>query len=545
MMKVNHISLGLCLLFLFSQGVAGQKKGLESIQKSELKLHMDILASDELQGRATGEPGLLIAARYLAAHAEKTGLKSAESAEHYFQYYTILERAYDWENSSIGISTSSGESEKVDQPFFIFPALRENQFEVQGEVVFAGYGVKNEENNYDDFENIDLKDKIVLIMDRAPLNEDGTVCLFGEKYMEMQNFQYKMQEIALQGPKAILLVFDPKSGYEHIGDRNPGIVNYLSKSRTLKKEETLPARDMPGPKMLLIHVEHANQLIASTGKSLEQIQNEIDANVKPQSFLVEDVKCKIKVSMADEELEVPNIFGYIEGSDPELKDEMLIYMAHFDHVGTDGQGGIFNGADDNASGTVALLEIAEAFIKEKKAPKRSIGFLWVSAEEIGLYGSSYFADHPLVPIENIAAAINMDMVGRSKTEEDRKSQRKDISVVGGDTVGVIGALQSKVLMGINNETLEKMNLVGDYTYNDINHPERFFYRSDHISFARKDIPVLFYSTGTHSDYHELTDDPEKIDYDKFLKMTKFCFMIGHNAANYKGEILVDNPMSGW
>jgi Zn-dependent M28 family amino/carboxypeptidase len=187
----------------------------------------------------------------------------------------------------------------------------------------------------------------------------------------------------------------------------------------------------------------------------------------------------------------------------------------------------------------------ETFMQEKKPPRRSIGFLWVTAEEIGLFGSSYFADHPMVPEEQITAVINLDMVGRTKSPEDAKSERRGLTIVGGDTVKVIGGLQSKVLMELNNRTLEEMGLVGNYQYNDIHHPERYFYRSDHISFARKDIPVLFYSTGTHRDYHLVTDHEARLVYHKLLKMTRLCYMAGFNIAQYDGVIAVDNPMSSW
>ncbi|MCK4992509.1 MAG: M20/M25/M40 family metallo-hydrolase, partial [Bacteroidales bacterium] len=250
-------------------------------------------------------------------------------------------------------------------------------------------------------------------------------------------------------------------------------------------------------------------------------------------------------NMESTDLEVSNVFGLIEGSDPALKEEVVIYLAHFDHLGTDGKGGVYNGADDNASGTVALIEIAEAFMKEKKRPKRTVGILWVSAEEIGLFGSQYFADHPMVPMEKIAAVINLDMVGRTKTEEDAKSGRQDLSIMGGDTVQVIGGMQSKVLMAISEKTLKEMGMVGNYTYNDLNHPDHFYYRSDHISFARKNIPVLFYSTGEHPDYHKVTDEEELIDYNKFLKMTRFCYKVGFNVTQVIDPIEVDNPMSGW
>ncbi|RLD25374.1 MAG: hypothetical protein DRI70_07225 [Bacteroidetes bacterium] len=254
---------------------------------------------------------------------------------------------------------------------------------------------------------------------------------------------------------------------------------------------------------------------------------------------------KIELNMESHDVELSNVFGLIEGSDPLLKDEVVIFMAHFDHVGTDDQGGVYNGADDNASGTVALIEIAEAFLKEKKRPKRSIGILWVSAEEIGLFGSQYFANNPLVPIEKTAAVINLDMVGRTKSKEDSESSRPSLTIVGGDTVKVIGGKQSKVLMDINKRTLDEMGLVGNYNYNNVNHPERYFFRSDHINFARKDVPVLYYSTGTHRDYHRTTDEEKLIDYDKFLKVTRFSYKAGFNVAQFSGSIEVDNPMSEW
>ncbi len=297
--------------------------------------------------------------------------------------------------------------------------------------------------------------------------------------------------------------------------------------------------------MVLIHRSVADKLLEGSGKDLENLQLEIDRNLAPQSFSIDGTRIEIELNMMETEVVVPNVFGVIEGSDPELKDEVVIYVAHFDHVGTDGEGGVYNGADDNASGTTALIEIAEAFMKEGKRPRRSIGILWVSGEEIGLYGSRYFADNPLIPVENIAAVINLDMVGRTRTAEDAESNRPGLTILGGDSVKVIGGMQSTVLMDISKQTLDEMGLVGNYKYNDLNDPERYFYRSDHINFARKDIPVLFYSTGTHRDYHKVTDEEKLIDYDKFLRMTRFGYKVGFNVAQYKDPIEVNNPMSAW
>ena len=524
-----------------------QKKGVESINKSDLNRHMLFLSSDELKGRDTGEPGLQVAARYLAVQAESLGLQALDKDEDYLQPYIIEEKAYDRENSGITITAADSSVTQSSEPFYMFPSPSGDHTLIEGEVVFAGYGINSEEHGYNDFENIDIQDKLVLIMNRAPMNEEGTEAQFDNaKWTDMQNFQYKMQYIMSQQPKAVMLVMDPKSGMQSIEDVNPAVAKFLSKSRGLKKEDEEAGGllgNMPG--MVLIHRQVADQLLTSVGKNLKELQLEIDKNLAPQSFPLEGSSVKIELTMETSDLEVYNVFGLIEGSDPHLKDEVVIYVAHYDHIGIDGAGGVFNGADDNASGTVALIEIAEAFKMEKKAPKRSVGILWVSAEEIGLYGSEYFANHPLVPRKNIAAVINLDMVGRTKTAEDELSDRSGLTIQGGDSVKVLGGLQSEVLMEINEKSLAESGLIGNYKYNNLTDPNRYFYRSDHISFARKNIPVLFYSTGTHRDYHLVSDEEELLDYDKFLKMTRFCYKAGLNVADYSGSIEVDNPMSRW
>jgi hypothetical protein len=428
----------------------------------------------------------------------------------------------------------------------MFPSAQDDQTVIEGEVVFAGYGINDEENNYNDFKDLDIEGKLVLIMSRAPMNEDGTTMKFGgEKYSGILSFRHKIPYLNSQNPKAILFVNDPKTGMVSVEESNPGLADYLNRSRSLDPASALRGGNMNWPSILMIHRDLADQILQTAGQNLEELQKEIDREVAPHSFLLDSTTVRVEAYMKRSELEVPNVFGMIEGSDPELKDEMILYLAHFDHVGTDGQGGIFNGADDNASGTVGLIEIAEAFMNEKRPPSRSVGFLWVSAEEIGLFGSSYFADHPLVPIDEIVSVVNLDMIGRTKSEEDVRSSRSGLTIVGEDTVKVIGGLQSSVLMSINEEALDELGLVGNYNYNDRNHPDRYFYRSDHINFARKDIPVLFYSTGTHRDYHMVTDTEDLIDYDKFQRMVTLSYRVGYKLANFKGPIVVDKPMSAW
>ena len=545
-MRTLKANLSLLIASLFLVPVTAQKQGIESINTRDLKTHMEFLASDELEGRNTGEPGLQVAARYLAVQARRLGLQPADQEHGYFQPFTIEERSYDRERSVITIFNRDSSRVSVREPFYIFPALRQDELTIEGEVVFAGYGIRDEEHNYDDFKDIDIRDKVVLIMDRAPMNEDGSEAQFdNEKWTGRQSMRYKTPFIYSQEPRAVLLVPDPKSGFHSIEERSPGITSYLGRSRSLESSDEGSGEVVDRPRTVMIHRSVADLLLSGSGRSLAELQQQIDRTMEPHSFAIESKSVDITLRMMKRDMNVTNVFGMIEGGDPELKNEMVIYLAHYDHLGTDGEGGIFNGADDNASGTVALIEIAEAFMEGKKRPARSIGFLWVTAEEIGLFGSAYFADHPLIPIESIASVINLDMIGRIRTREDMESGRRELSIVGGDTVEVIGGLQSSVLMHINRKTLHEMGLVGNYRYNNVNDPARYFFRSDHINFARKDIPVLFYSTGTHRDYHRVTDVEERIDYQKYLKVTRFSYKLGWNIAQYKETITIDNPMSDW
>lgn len=551
-MRNRNLFIAILIITVISTPLLAQKKGLESINQQDLEMHMDFLASDELKGRATGDPGLLIAARYLAAQAKYLGLKSEDDKNGYYQSFEISEKSYDREKCQMFIVPAGSDAIVNQDSFYLWPPASATTTCIEGEVVFAGYGINDSVNNYNDFQDIEIKDKIVMIMDRAPMNEDGSEAQFdNEKWNNSENNRNKMTFIKEQKPKALLVVHDPKSGFNSLGERFPQFVNSFEGWKSLKGDEeengfgSGESEEPISSDMIDIHRSVADQLLNTAGRKLADIQKEIDSLFTPQSFLIQDVSLNIELVMKEKIFDVPNIFGIIEGSDPVLKNEFVIYVAHYDHIGTDGKGGVFNGADDNASGTVALIEIAQAFMKEKKQTKRSIGFLWVSAEEIGLFGSKYFAENPLVPVEDIAAVINLDMISRSQTEEDRTSSREGLTIAGGDSVEIIGGLQSKILMELNKEALDDMNLRGNYRYNDPDHPFRFFYRSDHISFAQKDVPVIFYSTGTHNDYHRLADNLERVDYERFVEMTKLAYLLGYKVANYKGAIEVENPMSSW
>jgi len=539
------MKIRLYFIFLLLPVLAtAQKAGIESISVPDLESHLNFLASDELGGRATGEPGLIIAGKYLATQARLMGLKPVDENKDYLQNYIFVESKYDFERNQVTVESEDTEKVVIKDDFFVITSDRSEHYPVEGDVVFAGYGVVEEGYNYNDFANVDIEGRLILIMDRAPMDEKGEKLKFGDKWGTMQNVMLKYPDVVKVKAKGILLVMDPKSGYNSILDSAPFIKNYFSVQKSIKGAPSAAMFGNMSVPIILIHRNVADQLLKGSGVTLTELQKKIDESLEPHSFVIPGKKCRVDLYRISSELTAPNVFGVVEGSDPKLKDEYVIYLAHYDHLGSDDRG-IFNGADDNASGSTALLEMAEAYTMEKKKPARSIGFLWVSGEEIGLYGSGFYADNPIIPLNHTVTVINLDMVGRTRTPEDNSGDPGEITVLGKDSIRVIGGLQSTVLMEINEASLKEMNLAGDYRYNTPDHPKRYFYRSDHISFARKDIPVLSFSTGTHVDYHKITDTADKIDFNKLQHVTRFAFKLGYNIAEYKDRITVDNPFSQW
>lgn len=226
-----------------------------------------------------------------------------------------------------------------------------------------------------------------------------------------------------------------------------------------------------------------------------------------------------------------NIWAFIEGT--EKPDEILVISAHYDHVGMK-NGEVYNGADDDGSGTVSLLEIAQAFMAAKKdgyGPKRSILFLHVTGEEHGLHGSRYYSENPLFPIENTIADLNIDMIGRRDVEHTDNGNY--VYVIGSDRL-------STDLHNINEDANKKYtHLDLDYKYNDRKDPNQFYFRSDHYNFAKKGIPIIFYFNGVHADYHKPTDTPDKIEYDLLAKRAQLAFATAWELANRENRPVVD------
>jgi len=295
------------------------------------------------------------------------------------------------------------------------------------------------------------------------------------------------------------------------------------------------------PKVIFVHRSVADELLKGSGYTLEELQNKIDTSLKPQSFELKDKKIMFTEKVKNEDIKLNNIAACIEGSDPELKKEYVIFSCHVDHIGESAKG-INAGADDNASGCAAVLSLAKAFQSLNKKPLRSAIFLWVSGEEIGLFGSKSYVDNPLVPLENTLIDLNMDMIGRVKGVADTSA---DNPMTGPTGVFVITGNQSSELMAIADEIDKGTILDFDYSLSGRKHPLQLFARSDHYNFVRHDIPVLFFTTGLHTDYHTPGDVIEKIDFKKLELITETVFQLGYAVANRKTRPEVDNPFSSW
>ena len=270
-------------------------------------------------------------------------------------------------------------------------------------------------------------------------------------------------------------------------------------------------------------------------KAIEFIKNNYQSNSIGSPIAEDDYFQEIPASYFGSDIkDSENVIAYIKGS--EKPDEVIIISAHLDHIGVSKNGDINNGADDDGSGTVAILEIAEAFKaaeKDENGPKRTIVFLHVTGEELGLYGSRYYADEdPIFPLKNTVANLNIDMIGRVDPKHEEGGANY-LYLIGADKL-------SKELHNISEEVNKKyFNLEFDYTLNEDDDPNRFYYRSDHFNFAKNNIPVIFYFNGTHADYHKPSDTPDKINYAFLETRAKLIFHTAWELANREERIKLD------
>ncbi len=491
----------------------------ETITKEDAFKRLCILASDEFEGRGTGQPGAEKAAQYIKSQFQAFGL-TAPVNNSYFQQLYLTEVSPGKRSVSI-----SGKPLIFLQDFYVLPNSYEDTKATYTEFVFVGYGISSP--NYDDLSGVDLEGKVAVVLSGEPMS-NGKSLITGTKSLSdwTTNRTKKTDAINAKNPSAIIFL-DPT-----IEEMSGSAAYFNRTSLVLGKKDEIKL-----PLSIYASTDLINSLLASSGKTIERLIQAVKSTTKPASFSFNS-SLAVDFELKKTAIDAKNVLGFLEGSDSILKNEIIAITAHYDHLGVGADGEIYNGADDDGSGTTGVLQIAEAFAKAKKegnGPKRSILFMTVVAEEKGLLGSEWYSNHPVFPLENTITNLNIDMIGRvGDLYKGNADSANYIYVIGSDK---LSSTLRKISENANN-TYSKMVL--DYKYDDPKDPNRFYYRSDHYNFAKHNIPIIFYFNGVHEDYHKKTDEVEKINFPLLTKRAQLVFYTAWDLANNKEKPVVDH-----
>lgn len=526
MTLMKRTLLSVNILFLFTVGHAQQKhvseKYAEHISVSSLKKHLTVIAGAEMEGRETGTEGQRKAAAYIESQFKTIGLQPAEALDGYQQFFPLFE-------DSIDVTSSVLKIENTDllygEHYYVNLTGNNSKTVTSESFVFAGYGIS--EKNYDDYKNIDVKDKVVVVFLGEP-RKDGNYLVTGTTRYSKYTYpgvEKKIKTATLKGAAAVVLI-NPASAGLNFAQSNKKTKLYFMPSGQEKNVNYVVASHS----VLKTFFPEWNPatLLQSAKAAAPFISGELPEKKAAFQFILKKERQVIKAS---------NVIGIIEGTDK--KDEYIFLTAHYDHLGKKGDK-IYYGADDDGSGTCGVITMAEAFAKAKAAghgPRRTLVFMTVSGEEKGLWGSEYYADHPVFPLEKTSVDLNIDMVGRVDTERDKADTLNYVYVVGHDK------LSSE--LPLVNESVNKQftGLTLDYKFDDPNDPERIYYRSDHYNFAKKGVPVLFFYDGMlKADYHKPTDTVDKINWELYQKRMQMIFHTAWEMANRDDMLKRDIPL---
>jgi Peptidase family M28 len=487
----------------------------QTITSAELKEMLYTYASDGFQGRNTGEAGHEMAVNYIKDFYTNGNIAPLQANGNYFQDVK-LNQLY---TPEVSLTLNGKDLTNFEDIVSLSPSS--SGLINANEIVYVGYGVDDE--NYSDYKNLNVKGKIIIAKEGEPQTADGTYIVSGTSEKSRWSSRartarsFKREAAEANGAAAFLIVDDAAFNY------------YASiyKSRAESNSSlglSLQSNNGDSSEMLYMMITEA---------AVNSIEDKLLSSNTPKTLSTPVV---LNQRNKSEQMVSKNVAGFVKGS--VYPDEYIIISAHSDHVGVNDKGEVYNGADDDGSGSMAILEIAEAFqaaAEKGQSPKRSIIFLHVTGEEKGLLGSQYYTDiDPLVPLANTVANLNIDMIGR--IDPKREGDRNYLYLIGSDKL-------STELHNLSEEVNKKYtNIEFDYTYNDENDPNRFYYRSDHYNFAKNNIPIIFYFNGTHDDYHKVSDTPDKIEYDLLENRTRLVFYTAWELANRPTRIVADKAV---
>lgn len=485
---------------------------VDSITAAELRTHLEFLSSDELGGRYTLSPSLAIAARYLASQLEGYGFRGAGPQGNFLQTFNLVSSKPDQAKISLDFSID-GKKESGSFGEDFFGAIDSGSGEAQGQLMFMGHGISAPELKHDDYEGTDVKGKILILVGGPTSGVDAS---------KLADNEHGLGAARAHGAAGVLMI-PPQRFVNLMKDR--AVLQRLAGREMVRlaseTDDNVPAVTL-GPVL-------AEKVLAVFGLSLKTVYDTEPFGYHPPKKPV-SAFAHFNVALQQTRTKAQNVAAILEGTDPHLRNEYVTFSAHYDHLQTGQNGEVYHGADDDGSGTSAVLAIAKAMSLNR--PRRSVLVIFHAGEELGLLGSEYNTDYaPVVPLKQIVVDLNIDMIGRSKPAGDRDPA--DEHLTGPDAVYLVGDNRiSPELHEISEETngqFEKLKL--DYYYNDPQNPERIYYRSDHWNYAKHGIPIIFYFSGTHVDYHRPTDTVDKIDFAKMTQITRLIFETGWRIAN--------------
>lgn len=518
------------LLNLLLIGATGDlpQSAIESIKAEEIRPLVEFLASDELEGRAANTSGNKAAARFLAYKLEEMGVPPAMNNGSYFQDVPLLQAELGEKNFLAISQAGKNEAKEAVLKEDFLPSHLSANAESKGNLIFAGYGITAPEFEYDDYSGISAKGKIAVILGGDPESEDPDSPLQKVSNSRYSAERYKIHNAMSHGVSGIMLISDSRR------------LNDLSRAaRFLYPEEIDRARFTLAPYVeeVTIPVVYTNpkflEGVLNGNLKIESIRESINKESSPRSRAFENFEVTLRTDLDRKETRIRNVIGKIDGTDPLLRDECVIISAHFDHIGGR-ENRIFNGADDDASGTAGVLEIAEAFIIEAVKPRRTVLFAFWDGEERGLLGSRYYTTSPLFPLEKVSSVLQLDMIGRNQEVNNPNDRRfgglpEQTGEQNINTLHVIGHSRSSDLKTVIEAANQTIRL--DLLFEMDDHQLGLIRRSDHWPFLESGVPAFLFTTGLHPDYHTVNDTADRINYSKLEKIARLGFLSAWQLAN--------------
>lgn len=542
---------------LFAQAPVASRlqPGFNAIRESDMRADLTFIAGDGLAGRMSLEPGDDAAAEWVVSEFSKAGLQpaatDASGKRSFLQAVPLIEYKPDASATSLSLTRKDGTEQQWHAPA-VSGSFRSN-VDATGGLVYVGYGITAPELNYDDYANVDVRGKIVLLMEHEPQEDDPKSIFNGKGNTRYATSRVKLLNAQRHGAIAVLLMREPNATHVPTSKRLANVLAGVTAKRLTPIPLQAIADDEVHIALMTVEPAVADELLEHAGATAKELQTAIDHDLKSHSREIAGAQLHLQTkNSATRAATTYNVAGLLAGSDPALAAETLIVSGHHDHNGeseVEEQNGqrhrdIWHGADDNGSGTVGVVELAHAFAANPVKPKRSILFVVFASEERGLLGSYYMAEHPLRPLATTRAMVNFDMIGRDEKPSPQTDGVMEIPADTTNRLNLVGTLYSPDFLHVIERENEHIGLTLDDRF-ERDTALGIFFRSDQFPFILHDVPALWFFTGFHPDYHHVTDTVDKIDFEKMTKIVRLSYLTLFDIGDEKQTPkFVTNPALG-